>query len=351
MNIPMRISYTGGSYRPFSHIGTTGNARVYRFLHVPMAATSIKNDYPANAHRIIKALPQIQKNVEAYDVLREDHRNTVFSHRNLMKVERSFIHDETSYVISIENMSGTIHDLIKSGANFLGNGVPEKTFCFILKQVLEGLNYIHSIGHTYQTLDTWSIFYSTTKSPAIKLNVWAANFDMGVLRKSDTMLTSKRRTTKKVRCPERRGETPHAYTSMSDMWHLGLIAIEMSIGELERTTNARADYFIKRFHVASQQPVTPNVISSSTTTPNMQTSGRVMRGNISVPIRTDIPGQVEEFRTHYFSPEFVDFVVKCTHHLPQERTEATSLLSHAFFQRYLSSEHDFQTSLNEEALL
>lgn len=85
--------------------------------------------------------------------------------------------------------------------------------------------------------------------------------------------------------------------------------------------------------------------------PLSQICRQVTRRSISVTIRTNIPGQEEEFRTHHFSPEFVDFVVKCTQPLPQERTEATALLSHAFFQRYLSTEQDFQASLNEEALL
>ncbi|KAK1353563.1 hypothetical protein POM88_051928 [Heracleum sosnowskyi] len=156
--------YPGGSYRPFSHIGTSGIVRVYRSPNVPKVYVRLKNDYPMNAHRILKILPRIQVDDEEFDVLVEDEHNFIFTHHNLIKVERFFVHENSSFVIAMKDISGSIHDLLKSKRNFLGHGLPDKIVSFILKEVLEGLSYMHSKGQDHKSLDTRSVFYRTHKS-------------------------------------------------------------------------------------------------------------------------------------------------------------------------------------------
>lgn len=148
---------------------------------MPTSQLQLRNDYPLNAHRILKIVPQIQGNEEEFNQLVDDERNLVFDHPNLMFVERSIM-QPPYFVIAMEDMDGTVHDLLKRRSNFLGQGMPEKMMSFILKHVLRGLSYIHSEQLLHGNLDPWS-FFSTTKSPAIKLNVWAADFDIGVLRR------------------------------------------------------------------------------------------------------------------------------------------------------------------------
>lgn len=48
-----------------------------------------------------------------------------------------------------------------------------------------------------------------------------------------------------------------------------------------------------------------------------------------------------------FSPLFVDFVVECTHALPEERPNANILLNHPLFEAYLIDESEIQRALSE----
>ncbi|KAL1815007.1 hypothetical protein ACET3Z_017581 [Daucus carota] len=361
MNIPANIPYPGGSYHPFSRIGTGsgGEAAVYRALHTPTDITALKTDYPFNSHRMLKILSRTEGNGEVFEEIVDDNRNILFTHPKLITVERCFIHSSqrilriprrigpnaemkviynADFVIAMEDMCGSIHDLLRTRQNLFGIGLPAKMVCFVLREVLEGLSFIHSEGLLHESLDTWSVFYSTKKYPAIKLNCWAGDFDMGILRHLDRRVTGNIRTTKKIECPETRTLIQHPYTPMSDVWHLGLMAIEMSLGLLETLDNKMADELIGCFRKANDvaQPMGLNMAGSSISFPNMQVRGRLMKKSMGITILS-----------RSFSPLFVNFVVECTRGLPQERPDANILLNHPLFEAYLIDESEIQRALSE----
>lgn len=87
---------------------------------------------------------------------------------------------------------------------------------------------------------------------------------------------------------------------MSDIWHLELMAIEMSLGLLEIVDNDTADEYINLFRKADafEQPMGLNMDPSSIMFPNMQVRGRLMKKSMGLTI----------LGRHRLSPMFVDLL-------------------------------------------
>ncbi|WOG99865.1 hypothetical protein DCAR_0519221 [Daucus carota subsp. sativus] len=84
---------------------------------------------------MLKILPRTEDNGEVFQEMVDDNRNILFTHPNLITVERSFIHSSqrilkiprrigpnvemnvihnADFVIAMEDMCGSIHDLLRT---------------------------------------------------------------------------------------------------------------------------------------------------------------------------------------------------------------------------------------------
>ena len=274
-------------------IGKGASSRVYSAVHRPsgkrLALKMLQSDVEQSAETRSLVLNEIKA---VFDACSD----------SLVTFYDAFHHDGAIY-LALEYMDcGSLEGVFRVVGRTPQRVLPEGFLAAILFQTLQGLIYLHRERRTcHRDLKPANILLDS--SGFVKLS------DFGISKQLGTGTYAQAGTqvgTLQYMSPERvRGE-PYGYAS--DVWSLGLIGLEGSLGQYPYS-GAKTVF----------------------------DQGRMI---VDDPLPTERP----EVQQH-LPPDFLELVHACLAKAPHSRPDATTLIRSPFFQRHLSGPVDLRSLL------
>ncbi|KAI9315501.1 kinase-like domain-containing protein, partial [Dichotomocladium elegans] len=243
------------------------------------------------------ALKMIDLDMFEHNQMDEFRRETALmalsKHPNVLRVLGSFVHGSKLYIATPYLVGGSCLDIMKTRCQ---DGFDEHTIATILRQVLEGLAYLHKNGHIHRDIKAGNLLVDEDGTVLLA--------DFGV---SSAFLDpdnhSERRTFVGTPCwmaPEVMEQT--TYDDKADIWSFGITAIELATGH------------------APYAKLSPLKV-------------------IMMTLSNDPPTLVRETTKHKFSRTFKDMIDACLNKDLSKRPSAEKLLQHPFFKQ--AKRHDY----------
>jgi serine/threonine protein kinase len=223
-------------------------------------------------------------------------------HPNVLRVVCSFVHEEKLYLVTPFLAGGSCLDIMKTA---FPEGIDEVAIATILKQALQGLEYMHSHGHIHRDVKAGNLLVDDDGTVRLA--------DFGV--SSSLMETGERGRRRKTfvgtpcwMAPEVMEQTGYDYKA--DMWSFGITCIELATGH--------APY-------AKYPPLKVLMLTLNNEPPTL-----------------------DRDRTKYkYSKTFKELIDMCLQKEARKRPSAEKLLQHAFFKQAKKKQTLQQTLLKD----
>ncbi|GIZ47282.1 hypothetical protein CKM354_001037800 [Cercospora kikuchii] len=256
-------------YEMLEELGSGSFGTVYRALHKPTG------EYVAIKHIDLEGSDD-----DIHEIQLEISLLATCSSEFVTRYRTSFVRGVKLWIVMEFLGGGSCLDLLKP----CPRGMEEKYICIIIRELLKGLDYLHSTGKIHRDIKAANILLS--ESGQVKIA------DFGVAAQL-TNIKSQRLTfvgTPFWMAPEVIQEA--GYDFRADIWSLGITAMEMANGEPPRSD--------------------------------------VHPMKVLFLIPKEKPPRLEGSR---FSREFKEFVTLCLNKDPEKRPSAKSLLKHSWIKR------------------
>ncbi|KAK8838164.1 hypothetical protein M9Y10_035580 [Tritrichomonas musculus] len=207
-------------------------------------------------------------------------------HKNMLKYYGSFI-DGTSLWFLTELMEGSCYDIIHY--SYKRGFKDEVLIATILSEVVNLLVYLHDNKQVHRQIRTSNIFFA--KNGDVKV----ADFGLalGLLNEANQKKHHKKSVVGfTIYMPPEALQDGSCFTSSSDIWSLGVTAIELATGSNPYSSR--------------QDPIEQMKMITSKNTPRLPET---------------------------YSSEFKDFVSKCLEYEPENRATASELARHPFLKK------------------
>ncbi|KAE8679075.1 hypothetical protein F3Y22_tig00111402pilonHSYRG00774 [Hibiscus syriacus] len=200
-------------YKLLEEVGNGASATVYRAIYLPI-----------NAVLAVKCLDLDRCNNGNLDsVRRETQTMALVDHPNLVRAYCSFVVDRNLWVVMPFMAVGSCFEAMKRAHP---NGLEEMEICFILKETLKALDYLHRQGHIHRDVKAGNILLDNNGDVKLSdFGVSACMFDSGDRQRCRNTFTG----TPFWMAPEvMQAET--GYDSKADIWSFGITALELAHG-------------------------------------------------------------------------------------------------------------------------
>ncbi|CAI9113817.1 OLC1v1014498C1 [Oldenlandia corymbosa var. corymbosa] len=277
-------------YTLYEEVGTGVSASVHRALCIPY------NEIVA-----IKILDFERDNCDLNNISREAQTMVLVDHPNVLKSHCSFVSDHTLWVVMPYMAGGSCLHILKA---VHPDGFEEVVIATVLREVLKGLDYLHSHGHIHRDVKAGNILLDSRGG--IKLGdfgVSACLFDSGDRQRMRNTFVG----TPCWMAPEVM-EQLHGYDFKADIWSFGITALELAHGHAP----------------FSKYPPMKVLLMTLQNAP---------------------PGLDYE-RDKKFSKSFKQMIASCLVKDPTKRPSAKKLLKHPFFKQARSNDYIARTLLD-----
>ncbi|KAL1559006.1 non-specific serine/threonine protein kinase [Salvia divinorum] len=277
-------------YTLIEEVGTGVSASVHRAL-----CKSLDNEVVA-----IKILDFERTNCDLNNVSREAQTMVLVDHPNVLKSHCSFVSDHNLWVVMPYMAGGSCLHILKA---VHPDGLEEVVIATILREVLQGLDYLHQHGHIHRDVKAGNVLIDSRGG--IKLGdfgVSAYLFDAGDRQRMRNTFVG----TPCWMAPEVM-EQLHGYDFKADIWSFGITALELAHGHAP----------------FSKYPPMKVLLMTLQNAP---------------------PGLDYE-RDKKFSKSFKQMIAICLVKDPIKRPSAKKLLKHSFFKKARSNDYISRTLL------
>ncbi|KAL3512010.1 hypothetical protein ACH5RR_024727 [Cinchona calisaya] len=278
------------NYTLYEEVGNGVSASVHRALCIPL------DEIVA-----IKILDFERDNCDLNNISREAQTMVLVDHPNVLKAHCSFVSDHTLWVVMPYMAGGSCLHILKA---VYPDGFEEVVIATILRDVLKGLDYLHSHGHIHRDVKAGNILIDPRGG--IKLGdfgVSACMFDSGDRQRTRNTFVG----TPCWMAPEVM-EQLHGYDFKADIWSFGITALELAHGHAP----------------FSKYPPMKVLLMTLQNAP---------------------PGLDYE-RDKKFSKSFKQMIASCLVKDPSKRPSAKKLLKHPFFKQARSNDYISRTLLD-----
>ncbi|KAF9182705.1 hypothetical protein BGZ51_004491 [Haplosporangium sp. Z 767] len=244
---------------------------------------------PLNKRVAIKVidLDMFERN-QIDELRRETQVMALCKHPNVLRVYGAFVTDCKLYIVTPYLSAGSCLDIMKTA---YPDGLDEVSIATILKQALQGLDYLHKNGHIHRDVKAGNLLMDEDGSVLLA--------DFGV--SSSLMETGDRRGMRKTfvgtpcwMAPEVMEQAGYDYKA--DIWSFGITAIELATGHAP---------------FAKYPPIKVLMLTLSNDPPTLD----------------------RESTRHRFSKLLKEMIDSCLQKDPAKRPSAEKLLNHAFFKQ------------------
>ncbi|KAF9304526.1 hypothetical protein BGZ74_001311 [Mortierella antarctica] len=244
---------------------------------------------PLNKRVAIKVidLDMFERN-QIDELRRETQVMALCKHPNVLRVNGAFVTDSKLYIVTPYLSAGSCLDIMKAA---YPNGFDEISIATILKQALQGLDYLHKNGHIHRDVKAGNLLVDNDGSVLLA--------DFGV--SSSLMENGDRRGMRKTfvgtpcwMAPEVMEQAGYDYKA--DIWSFGITAIELATGHAP---------------FAKYPPIKVLMLTLSNDPPTLD----------------------RETTKHRYSKVFKEMIDICLQKDPSRRPTAEKLLSHSFFKQ------------------
>ncbi|KAG0237931.1 hypothetical protein BGW42_008031 [Actinomortierella wolfii] len=244
---------------------------------------------PLNKRVAIKVidLDMFERN-QIDELRRETQVMALCKHPNVIRVNGAFVADSKLYIVTPYLSAGSCLDIMKTA---YPDGFDEVTIATILKQALQGLDYLHKNGHIHRDVKAGNLLVDEDGSVLLA--------DFGV--SSSLMENGDRRGMRKTfvgtpcwMAPEVMEQAGYDYKA--DIWSFGITAIELATGHAP---------------FAKYPPIKVLMLTLSNDPPTLD----------------------RESTKHRYSKLLKEMIDTCLQKDPSRRPTAEKLLSHSFFKQ------------------
>lgn len=249
------------------------------------------------------------------------------SHENLTRYYGSFEVGSSLWIISEYVDGGSIRDILRYGYN---HGIKnEILISAILRPVLEFLSIFHQNMHIHRSINSDVILVKTDGTIKISNLSFASSLIDGGKRKGALYSLSYGCESDSSCYAAPEVLSGAGYTQSSDIWSVGITAIELATGilpyenmtELERVKSI----------INSPPPTLQSVRNSSQNTSQFfDNTPKIRRTSSSFGKDTKLSNSSSN--SNEFSPAFNDFIDQCLKKSPEKRPSVNRLLEHKFFK-------------------
>eukprot|EP01065_Artemidia_motanka_P028573 TRINITY_DN3399_c4_g1_i1.p1 TRINITY_DN3399_c4_g1~~TRINITY_DN3399_c4_g1_i1.p1 ORF type:complete len:421 (+),score=97.17 TRINITY_DN3399_c4_g1_i1:111-1265(+) len=293
--MPHRARYNFEDLKMGEVIGEGSQAKVRKVKHVPTKKIL--------ALKIISFGPDMTRKVLQTEISRV---SIVDNHPNLVNSLEAYFKEGYLMVLMEYMQFGTLSSLA-SKAHKAGMFVPDLVLSRMTKQILSGLNHLHTGGGSGKGL-----IHRDLKPSNILVNsdgtVKISDFGVATFLQDQQKMAFTAVGSTAYMSPERvRGE---GYTTASDIWAVGITVAELALGTFP--LGGPGGKSMQLFELCSVIAEERAVINWPHTLPDG-----------TAP-----------------SPEMTDFVLKCMEQKPDTRPDAATLLDHPFIKKHEGREID-----------
>lgn len=246
----------------------------------------------SDIHLAIKIIDLESDDLNLDKLSSETQTLSLLHHPNIIQIYGSFCHESSLWIL-MPQMLCSLSDLIKK---YFINGIKDEILlASILKQVLIGLEYLHTEGYIHRDIKAANLLLSTEGE--IKIG------DFGIVGKS---FKESRHTFTGTPCwmaPEVMENGGEGYNSKADIWSLGITLLELAFGK------APYSHF---------EPMKVLLYTLKNDPPTCDTYND---------------------RGHTFSKEFQSFISKCLRKDVDKRYTVKKLLKHKFLNKAKDSKY------------
>ncbi|KAF9358161.1 hypothetical protein BGX26_002378 [Mortierella sp. AD094] len=256
---------------------------------------------PLNKRVAIKVidLDMFERN-QIDELRRETQVMALCKHPNVLRVNGAFVTDSKLYIVTPYLSAGSCLDIMKTA---YPDGFDEISIATILKQALQGLDYLHKNGHIHRDVKAGNLLMDDDGSVLLA--------DFGV--SSSLMEGGDRRGTRKTfvgtpcwMAPEVMEQAGYDYKA--DIWSFGITAIELATGHAP---------------FAKYPPIKVLMLTLSNDPPTLD----------------------RESTKHRYSKLLKEMIDSCLQKDPARRPSAEKLLNHSFFKQAKKPSHLVTTIL------
>ncbi|KAI8600534.1 kinase-like domain-containing protein [Dissophora ornata] len=222
------------------------------------------------------------------ELRRETQVMALCKHPNVLRVNGAFVTDSKLYIVTPYLSAGSCLDIMRAA---FPDGFDEISIATILKQALQGLDYLHKNGHIHRDVKAGNLLMDDDGSVLLA--------DFGV--SSSLMETGDRRGMRKTfvgtpcwMAPEVMEQAGYDYKA--DIWSFGITAIELATGHAP---------------FAKYPPIKVLMLTLSNDPPTLD----------------------RESTKHRYSKLLKEMIDSCLQKDPAKRPSAEKLLSHSFFKQ------------------
>ncbi|XP_021743084.1 serine/threonine-protein kinase OSR1-like [Chenopodium quinoa] len=277
-------------YTLLEEIGEGVSALVYRALCI------LNNEIVA-----IKILDFERCNSDLKNISRESHTMFLVDHANVLKSHCSFVNDHNLWVVMPYMAGGSCLHILKAAHP---DGFEEVVIATILREVLKGLEYLHSHGHIHRDVKAGNILIGSRGAVKLgDLGVSTCLFDSGDRQRTRNTFVG----TPCWMAPEVM-EQHNGYDFKADIWSFGITALELAHGHAPFSKYPPMKVLLMTIQYA--------------------------------------PPTLNYERDKKFSKSFKQMIASCLVKDPAKRPTVKKLIKHAFFKQARSNEYITRTLLD-----
>ncbi|CAG8801512.1 3020_t:CDS:2, partial [Gigaspora rosea] len=221
------------------------------------------------------------------EVRRETQLMSLSKHPNVLRVYGSFVNESILYIVTPYMSAGSCSDIMKTS---FPDGFEEAVIATILKQALQGLDYLHKAGHIHRDVKAGNLLVDEDGTVSL------ADFGVSSSLTENGDRRGFRRTFVGTPCWMAPEVMKHAdYDYKADIWSFGITSIELATGNAP---------------FAKYSPIKV----------------------IMVTLSNDPPTLDRDSTKHKYSRVFKEMIDQSLQKDPSKRLTAEKLLNHQFFK-------------------